>query len=211
MNKELTFHHHPISGHCHRVELMLSLLELPHRKVLVDLLQGEQKRPEFVRKSPLAQVPLLEDGDLALPDSNAILFYLARRYAPDGPWIPRDPMQAAQMQRWLSIAAGPVVTGPARARLIALFGQAVDPEPARAIARGLFAHMNEHLATRTSLVDGEMTLADVAMYAYCAHAPEGGVSLTPYPNVRRWIERVQAMPRFVPMVSTSTPELAQAS
>jgi glutathione S-transferase len=208
---EIVFHHYPISGHCHRVELLLALLGLEHEKRHVDLLKGEQKAAPFLAKSPFGQVPLLEDGALVLPESNAILVYLARRYAEGGAWLPRDPAESAEVERWLSIAAGPLAAGPAKARLIALFGQQTDPEPARALARSLFAHMDEHLRARDVLVGRSPTLADVAMYAYSAHAPEGGVSLAPYPNLRRWIDRVRALPGFVPMVETETAERARAS
>ncbi|MGZ3475944.1 MAG: glutathione S-transferase family protein [Polyangiales bacterium] len=204
-------HRFALSGHCHRVELMLSLLELPFRAVEIDLAQGEQKRPEFVAKNPFAKVPVLDDGDVTIADSNAILVYLARRYAENGPWLPRDPASAAEVQRWLSIASGPLAEGPAKARVIALFERPVDAEPARTLARELFARMNDHLADRAMLASATPTLADVAMYAYTAHAPEGGGSLAPYPHIRRWLERIQSLPRFVPMQATATRERESAT
>jgi len=205
----LVLHRHPLSGHCHRVELFLSLLELPVRMVHVDLAKGEQKSPAFVAKNLFAQVPVLEDGTVTLADSSAILVYLARRYAAGSAWLPSDPVAAAEVQRWLSIAAGQLVAGPAVARVAAVFGAALDIEPPRAIARQLFERMNAHLAERPMLTGDVSTLADVAMYTYTAHAPEGGVSLEPYPNVRRWLARVEALPRFVPMQATATRERAQ--
>ena len=48
------------------------------------------------------------------------------------------------------------------------------------------------------------TVADVALYSYTAHAPEGGVSLEPYGNVRPWLARIEALPGFVPMRRTPT-------
>ncbi|HEY0825026.1 MAG TPA: glutathione S-transferase N-terminal domain-containing protein, partial [Ramlibacter sp.] len=78
-----------LSGHCHRVELFLSLLGLPHTLVDVDLAAGEHKRPEFLARNAFGQVPVIEDGEVTLADSNAILVYLEGRYAP-GRWLPRD-------------------------------------------------------------------------------------------------------------------------
>src|SRR4051794_26459122 len=86
----IRLYQHPVSGHAHRVELFLSLLGLPFEKINVDLFKGEQKAPAFVAKNPFGQVPVIEDGDVTLADSNAILVYLARRYDTSGRWLPDD-------------------------------------------------------------------------------------------------------------------------
>src|SRR5262245_44162821 len=103
----LRLHRAAISGHCHRAELFVSLLGLPHELIEVDLRAGVHKRPEFLRLNAFGQVPVLEDGDVVVPDSNAILIYLATRYAPAN-WYPTDPAGRAAVQRWLSVAAGPL-------------------------------------------------------------------------------------------------------
>ena len=95
-----------LSGHCHRVHLFLSLLGLPFEQVNVDLMGGAHKRPEFLAMNPFGQVPVIEDGDVTLADSNAILVYLEGRYAP-GQWLPRDPVGAACVQRWLPARVRP--------------------------------------------------------------------------------------------------------
>lgn len=187
-----------LSGHCHRVELFLSLLRLPYEVVDVDLRAGEHKRPAFLARNPFGQVPVIEDGDLTLADSNAILVYLEGRYAP-GRWLPRDPVAAARVQQWLSVAAGPLAYGAAAARVIALFGKPDDPAPCIARGHQLFAVMESQLARRDWLAGDAPTLADIANYSYAARAPEGGVSLSDYPAVRAWLARVEALPGFVPM------------
>lgn len=207
----IVLYQHPISGHCHRVEALLSILDVPYEKVLVDLTKGENKTPAFLAKNPFGQLPVLEDGPLVLTESTAILRYLVRRHADGSAWYPRDPARAAEVDRWLAIATGPLVNGAARARVIALFQRPDDPEPARAIARELFAKVDRHLAARAWLAGDEATIADLAFWAYTAHAPEGGVSLAPWENVRRWVDRVRALPRFVPMVETATKERAGAT
>jgi glutathione S-transferase len=189
-----------ISGHCHRVELFLSLLGLPYEFVEVDLRQGAHKQPDFLAKNAYGQVPVIEDGDVTLPDSNAILVYLNERYAADpARWLPREGLAAAQVQRWLSVAAGQLAAGPSVARVIVLFG--LDRDPADAIARShdLLRVMEGELATRPFLAGGSATLADISNYSYVAHAPEGNVSLDPYPEVRAWLARIEALPGFVPM------------
>lgn len=194
----IRLYQHPISGHAHRVRLFLSLLKLPFEDVLVDLTQGAHKRPEFLALNAFGQVPVIQDGDVTLADSNAILTYLALRYDDSGRWLPRDPLGAARVQRWLSLAAGPLVNGPGNARVNVLFKRPQDARCAE-IAAGLFQKMDTHLAGSPYLAADHPTLADIALYTYTAHAPEGGVTLEPYPHLRAWLQRVEALPGFVGM------------
>ena len=192
-------HWHPLSGHSHRAQLMLSLLGREVELVEVDLRNGDQKAPGFLRLSPFGQVPVLEDEGEVIVDSNAILVYLAGRYDASDRWYPRDPVGAARVQRWLSIAAGKLAAGPMTARLAAVFGLPLDISKAQADAASLFSVMDAELA-RTPFFAGEHpTIADIALYTYTAHAPEGGVALEPYAAIRAWIGRIEALPGFVPM------------
>lgn len=188
-----------LSGHAHRAELFLSLLGLPFEKTEVDLMRGEQKSPEFLAMNAFGQVPVIQDGDVTLADSNAILTYLAIKYDPSRRWLPQDALGAAQVQRWLSLAAGSLVNGPARARAIVLFKAPADPRCAD-VARLLFEKVDAHLATHAFLAAEHPTIADIAHYSYTSHAPEGGISLEPYANIRAWLERIEALPGFVGLV-----------
>jgi len=194
---EIVLHGVGLSGHTHRVALMLNALGLAYR--FEDSPAHVRASPAFLARNPLGQIPVLQDGDLTLADSNAILVYLARRYAPDGPWLPGDAVAAAGVQRWLSIAAGEVMHGPAVARMITLFGLPDDPVRAARISERVLTFMDGHLDGRTFLAADTVTLADLACYSYVAHAPDGGVSLEPYPAVRAWLARVEAQPWFQPM------------
>ena len=200
-NPDITLYGLRLSGHSHRAELFLSLLGLPYRFV-----QALPPTPELRRLNPLGQVPVLMDGETVIPDSNAILVYLAARYAPGSAWLPADPVGAAAVQRWLSIASGEVRTGPALARLMVVFGAKADRETVHAAARRILTFMDAHLADRAFLAADHPTLADIACYSYVAHAPEGGVSLAPYPAIRAWIGRIEALPGFVAMPSSPIPE-----
>jgi glutathione S-transferase len=196
--RPIRLHRFSLSGHAHRVELFLSLLDLPVELVEVDLARGEQKTQAFLAMNPFAQVPVIQDGELTLADSNAILTYLALRYDPSGHWLPRDPLGAALVQRWLSVAAGALASGPARARAAAVFGSPSDPRCAET-AVALFGLMNAQLADAPFLTGRTPTIADVALYSYTAHAPEGGITLQPYGHVQRWLQRIEALPGFVGM------------
>lgn len=193
---------HPLSGHAHRVELMLSLLNLPTELVFVDLAKGAHKQAEFLQMSPFGQVPVLDDNGTVLADSNASLVYLAQKYG-QGRWLPSDPVGAAQVQRWLSVAAGQIASGPARARLITVFGAPYNAEEVIGQSHALLKVIEAELTGRQFLVGSQASIADIAGYTYIAHAPEGNVSLADYPNVRAWLARIEALPGFVPMQRTA--------
>lgn len=188
-----------ISGHAHRAELFLSLLGLPYVAIDLDLRAGQQRQPEFLRLNSFGQVPVIDDNGVVVADSNAILVYLATKYG-DESWLPRDPVGAATVQRWLSVAAGDIAYGPAAARLGKALGFPVDVEGATRRTERLFSVMEGELASRPWLCGASPTIADVAGYSYIARAPEGGISLKPYPSIRAWLARIEALPRFVPMI-----------
>ncbi|MDY7789849.1 glutathione S-transferase [Burkholderia ubonensis] len=197
----------PLSGHVHRVRLFLSLLGLPFEVVDVDLAAGEQRRPAFLALNPFGQVPVIDDGGVVLSDSNAILVYLAKRYG-DAHWLPDDPAGAAAVQRWLSLAAGPIAAGPGAARLVTVFGAPLDHAQAKRVAVRLFDVIDAEFAKQPFAAGARPTIADIAAYTYIAHAPEGGVSLDPYPHLRAWLARVEALPGFVGMPPTRAGLLA---
>lgn len=196
----ITLYSFPLSGHAHRVTLLLSLLGLPYRRVDVDLRGGEHKQPPFLALNAFGQVPVLEDEGAVIADSNAILVYLAKRYQGQARWLPEDALGAAAVQRWLSVAAGQLASGPNAARLATLFGVPDPGGAAQARTHALLAVMDAELGRRDWLAGEAATIADVACYAYVALAPEGNVSLQDYPRVRAWLARVEALPGFVPMV-----------
>ena len=200
MSNAIRIHGFPLSGHSHRVKLFASLTGIAYESVRVDVATGEHKAPPFLSLNPAGQVPVIEDGDVVVTDSNAILVYLARRYAPD--YLPTDPVAEAEVQKFLTLAAGEIAFGPAAARLINVFNADLDRDFTHATAASVLGKLEAHLEGRDWLVAGRPTIADVAIYSYTAHAPEGGVSLVPYPNVRRWLLNVESLDGFVPMTAT---------
>ncbi|HEN8801256.1 glutathione S-transferase [Pseudomonas sp. CM25] len=201
MSNPIKLYNFPKSGHAHRIELMLSLLNLPAELVFVDLAKGAHKQPDFLALNPFGQVPVIDDNGIVIADSNAILVYLAKKYD-NGTWLPEEPAAAARVQRWLSIAAGPLAFGPAAARLVTVFGAAFNTDEVIARAHTLLKVIDAELAKAPFLAGSSPTIADIANYSYIAHAPEGNVSLEPYANVRSWLARIEALPGFVPMPRT---------
>jgi glutathione S-transferase len=199
----LTLHGTALSGHAHRVVLLLRMLNLPYR--FVDTPRDARATPAFRALNPLGQIPVLQDGEQVLADSNAILVYLARRYDAAGTWLPTDPLGAARVQRFLSLAAGEVAFGPATARAVTLWGYPGDADRARAIASRLLRFLEDHLSTRSFLAADTPTIADLACYGYVARAPEGRIPVDPYNAVRAWLARIEALDGFVPLPRTEPP------
>ncbi len=206
MTTPIRIHHFPLSGHSHRAELFANLAGIDHEIVLVDLPNGEHKQAAFLAMNPVGQVPVIEDGDVVVSDSNAILVYLARRYAPA--WLPTDASLEAEVQKFLTLAAGEQAYGPAAARLNTVFNANFDVEFTHALAHRYLAKIDTHLTGRDFLVGDTPTIADVALYSYTAHAPEGNVSLEAYPAVLRWLANIEALPGFKAMPATQAGLLA---
>jgi glutathione S-transferase len=198
----LKLHHFPLSGHAHRAQLFLGLLGAEHELIHVDLKAGAHKRDEFLALNAFGQVPVLEDGEAVISDSNAILVYLAKKYG-RADWLPETPKEAAAVQRWLSVAAGQIAFGPAAARLVTLFGAPFNHTEVLNRAHAILKLIEKTLAGRDWIVGGKTpTIADVALYSYIARAPEGDVDLSPYKEVQAWLKRVEALPGFVPFPET---------
>lgn len=194
----MKLYHFPLSGHAHRARLFLSLINAAVEVEDVDLGSGAHKRPEFLALNRFGQVPVLVDGDAAIADSNAILVYIAKTFGRSD-WLPEDPATAAEVQRWLSVAAGQIAYGPAAARLITVFGARFDAAEVVARAHAVLTVIEGELTGRTWIAcTPQPTIADVALYSYIAAAPEGNVDLANYPQVRSWLARIEALPGFIP-------------
>jgi glutathione S-transferase len=198
----MKLYHFPLSGHAHRARLFLSLVDAACEIVDVDLAVGANKSPDFLRLNPFGQVPLLEDDGILIPDSNAIMVYVAKKLGRSD-WYPEDPIGAAAVQRWLSVAAGQIAFGPAAARLITVFGASFDAKDVIGRAHTILKLMDTELAARAWIAAERVTIADVALYSYVAAAPEGNVDLGPYANVRAWLGRVESLPGFVAFPKTA--------
>ncbi len=197
----MKLHYFPLSGHAHRAHLFLSLLGVDHDVITVDLPNGAHKSPEFLKLNPFGQVPVLEDGDVVIADSIAIMTYVAKkRGATD--WLPEDAESAAKVQKWLSVAAGQIAYGVCAARLLTVFNVPFNADEVIARAHAILAQIDDALSGKDWIEMGRPTIADVALYSYIANAPEGNVDLAAYGNVRAWLKRVEALPGFVPFEQT---------
>lgn len=198
----MKLYHYALSGHAHRAALFLSLADVPHELVETDLPGGEHKQPPFLAINAFGEVPVLDDDGIMVADSLAILVYIARKVGPSH-WLPTEPAEEAQVQRWLSVAAGKIAYGVCAARLITVFGAPLNAEEVIGRAHATLAVMEQTLAGQRWLASTEQpTIADVALYSYVARAPEGNVDLSGYPRVLAWLRQIEELPGFIPFQRT---------
>jgi glutathione S-transferase len=189
---------HPLSGNGHKVRLLLSMLGLGHEHVFTDVPSGlPQKEPAFAALNPLLQIPVLVDGDTVIWDSQAILVYLALRHGPS--WYPLEPASAGEVTQWLSVAANEIGNSLQAARVYYLLGEHVDIERAQAKGRRILGVLDGHLASRDWLAAGRPTIADLACFPYVGLCREGKLPIDDHPHILAWIERIRALPGYIPM------------
>ena len=190
------------SGNCYKVQLVCQLLNIDHQWIDVDILAGDTKSDDFLKKNPNGKIPLLElDSGETLSESNAIINYLA--FGSD--LYPNDRLAQARVLQWQFFEQYSHEPFIAVARFINKYlGLPADKadEYAAKQTRGHKALqvMEQQLAETPFLAGEKVTTADISLYAYTHVADEGGFELEAYPAIRAWLDRVAALPNFRPMV-----------
>ena len=189
------------SGNCHKVRMALEALAQPYAWTEIDPRRGETRTPGFLAMNPNGKVPVLEiEPGTYLPESNAILWYLAEGTA----LLPSDSLQRAQVLRWLFFEQYSHEPYIAVARYLRKFHP--DPESQRAFAESkmdggyrALEVMEGQLAREPFFVGGRYGIADIGLYAYTHVAADGGFDLERFPAVRAWLKRVRAQPGYAAM------------
>ena len=190
------------SGNSYKVRLALALLNLPYQSIEIDILRGESRTPEFLKKNPSGQVPLLElTPGRYLAESNAILWYVAQgtSLAPDHRMDRADTLQWMFFEQhalepnigaayfWLSLARGGRE----------LHANSIEDWMERGY--GALQVMENHLKGNEYFAARQLTVADIALYGYTHVADRCDYDLSTFPATRRWLRRVEVTPGFVPM------------
>lgn len=194
----LRLHDLELSGNCYKVRLFCALLGLDLEIVPVDFMAGAHQKSPLIHMNPFGEIPVLEDGDVVLRDSQAILVYLARKYGGET-WLPIDPAGMANVVSWLMVAENEIARGPNDARLHDKFGFAIDVEKARKIAARILRLLEARLSKHDWLACDRATIADIACMPYIALGHEGGVPVDEYSAICGWIDRIRALPGFIAM------------
>ncbi len=187
-----------LSGNCYKVRLLCALLNVEIEVIPVDFLSGAHKKEPLIDLNPFGEIPIFQDGDLVLRDSQAILVYVARKWGGES-WLPTEPAGLAQVSQWLMVAENEIARGPNDARLHDKFGYKLDIERARNNAARILGLLEKHLSKTRWLALGRPTIADIACMPYIALGHEGGVPLNGHPAVASWVDRVKALPGFISM------------
>lgn len=190
------------SGNSYKVRLALAQLGIPYNCVEVDILQGQSRTPEFLAKNPNGQVPLLEVAPgRHLAESNAILWYVAGGTA----LAPEDRIERAEALQWMFFEQHSLEPniGSAYFWLSLVKGgrdlQSHALEDWMENGYHALRVMEMHLSRHDYFVDGRLTIADIALYAYTHVAHQCDFDLRGFPAVRAWLDRIAAHPGYVPM------------
>lgn len=187
-----------LSGNCYKVRLFAALANIDLELIAVDFLAGEHKSAALLKLNPFGELPILDDNGFILRDSQAILIYLAGKYAGEA-WWPSSPQLQAEVSQWLFVTANEIQHGPCAARLVDLFHYPLDKQAALIKAERILNILETHLSEHTWLAIQRPTIADIALYPYVALAHEGSIDLTPYTHIQAWIKRIQALPNYIAM------------
>lgn len=189
---KLTLYGDSISGNCQKPRWTADYLDIDHDWVEIDILNGGTQSEEFLSLNPVGQVPIARwpDGRV-LPQSNAIMLYLAE----GSDLVPDDSFQCAQMNSWLFWEQYSHETSIAVRRFkkhyLKLPDEEIDPQ-LMVKGRRALGVLEMQLTWTDWLVGESLTCADIALVAYTRVAHEGGFDLAQFPNVERWVSRVES-------------------
>jgi len=198
MTQPLRLYDYAASCNCYKVRLLLAHLGRAYERISVDIFNGETLTEQYGRINPMRTTPVLEVAPgRYLPESNAIVVYLAR----GSEYLPEGPLEFAQVMRWLIYEQTDVVPmiGGLRFRLLVGRLKPSDPDAVRRRdgALEVLELLDGHMNNREFFVGDRYTVADMAIFGYTHRAAEAGLDLAPYANVNEWIERVMQQPGFI--------------
>ena len=184
----------------HKCHIMLEECDLPYTAIPVDIGNGDQFKPDFLRISPNNKIPAMTDSDgpdgkpIALFESGAILLYLAHK---TGRFLGESTHQKYNVLQWLMFQMGGF--GP-------MLGQAhhfriYAPEPIPyAIdrytneAKRLYGVIDKQLGQSAYLAGDEYTIADIAVFPWTRSWQNQGIDLEDFKNVKRWFDAINKRP-----------------
>jgi glutathione S-transferase len=202
--ERLILHEDPRSGNCYKIRLAAALVGLPLERRGYDIMKAETRTPDFLRDvNANGRIPVLQVGDRFLPESNAACWYLAEGTT----LVPDSRFARADMLRWMFFEQYSHEPNIATLRFWLLFvGESRLTEfqrgqimAKRAGGEAALALMEDHLSGRDWMVGDSVTLADIALYAYTHVCEAGGFRLRDYRAICGWLDRVAALPGYVPM------------
>ncbi|MFC4251024.1 glutathione S-transferase family protein [Sinimarinibacterium flocculans] len=183
----------------HKVSIVLEELGLPYNVHAIDLMQGQQKKPEYLKLNPNGRIPTIVDtdnGDFTVFESGAILIYLAEK---TGKLLPQDAKGRSRALQWLMFQMGGVGPMMGQANVFfRYFPEKIQPAIDRYQneCRRLFEVLDRHLGESEWLAD-EYSIADIATWPWVRTYKWSGVKIDGLVNLKRWLDAMYARPACV--------------
>ena len=180
----------------HKVSIALEELGVPYQVHALDLVAGDQKKPEYLEINPNGRIPAIVDrdnGDFAVFESGAILLYLAERHRA---LLPTDEKARSQVVQWLMFQMGGLGPMMGQANVfVRYFPERIQPaiERYQRESRRLLEVLDRHLEGREYLA-GDYSIADIANFAWARIHDWPGVEIDGLDRLKAWLERIQARP-----------------
>ncbi|WP_417518069.1 glutathione S-transferase family protein [Minwuia sp.] len=194
------FYDNADSGNGYKIRLLLAWLKLPHERVEIDTYAGESRTADYLARNPNGKIPTLalDDGSF-VSESGAILFHLAQ----GTPFWPGERRAQTEVLQWMFFEQYSHEPNIAVLRSWSRHGSMTDER--RTLWAGKEAEgyrvlgiMEDHLSDRDYVVGTAITIADIALFAYTCVAGQGGFDMSRFPAIGRWIDRIEALPGFIP-------------
>ncbi|MFL6723349.1 MAG: glutathione S-transferase family protein [Sphingomicrobium sp.] len=198
----LVLHEDARSGNCYKIRLTAAHVGIELERRNYDIMKGETRTAEYLRDvNANGRIPVLQDGDRFLPESNAICFFLANgtNLIPDGHFDQADMLRwmfweqynhepsIATLRFWIRFVG---LDALADAQRMQITGKRENGLAALDL-------MDTHLDGRKFFVADQFSLDDISLFAYTQVADEADFDLEAYPHIIRWLERIMLLPKHV--------------
>ncbi|KAH8318829.1 hypothetical protein KR074_007323, partial [Drosophila pseudoananassae] len=187
----MDFYYFPASAPCRSVIMTAKALGIDLNMKLLNPMEGEQKKPEFLKLNPQHTIPTLVDDEFSIWESRAILIYLVEKYGQDDSLYPQDPQKKAVVNQRLFFDMGTLFDS----FLAAIYPQfknntPADPEAMKKVDSA-FGHLNTFLEDQDYVAGDTLTIADIAILASVSTFEVVDYDFSPFPNVARWYENAK--------------------
>lgn len=182
------------SGNAYKAALTLALSGAEWEPRFVDYFNGETRTAAYREINDMGEVPVLLHGARKLSQSGVILTYLAER---TGRFGPTGEDERLEVLRWLLYDNHKFTSYVATRRFLLNFAKTGETETTRFFltrAQTALAVVEARLENRSFVVGSRPTIADLSMCSYLYWPDEIGISLSDYPNIRAWLDRIAALP-----------------
>jgi glutathione S-transferase len=185
-----------VSGNSYKIRVLCSILKVQCQMIYIDPAKFEHKQRPIIDMNPRGQVPVMEIEGKIFWDSTAHLAYIARKYGGED-WLPAEPLAMAEVMQWMALAQNEIYFGLQWARAVFVYGKHGDLSEYQLHGRKALEMLSRQLKDHDWLALDRPTIADIACYPYTKRAPEGGLTLAPYPTVEKWVARCEAIPGWL--------------